>query len=263
MDYNPLAIESRANPCPGYDLLRREAPIHEMEPFGVFAVSRHRDVLDVLKHPDVYSSAGMRVMMAGETSMMGSGRSRGRSSVLLESDNLIATNPPTHDKLRAVVNRGFTPSRISAIKPRIREIPRDCLASLPSTGEMDLVANLSMPLPVRVNAEFLGVPPEKLRDFKRWSDAIITSATSVPGGTDAEEALRTREEFLDYFAEAIAGRRKKPVDDLISSFVLRKEKERLPKVRFSPVPCCSRGGDETTTNLLGNGLIALTEHQNH
>jgi len=262
MDYNPLAPESRANPYPGYELLRREAPVHEMEAFGVFAVSRYRDVLHLLKHPDIYSSAGMKAMMAGETGMMGGVRNRGRSSVLLESDNLIATDPPVHDKLRAVVNRGFTPRRISAMEPRIREIARDCLGSLSSSGEMDLVADLSMPLPVRVIAELLGVPPEKLRDFKRWSDAIITSATGVAGDTDAEEALRTREEFLDYFAEAIAVRRKQPTGDLISTLIRAEEGEGALSegevLAFTVLLLVA--GNETTTNLLGNGLLALTEH---
>ena len=103
MDYNPLSPESRANPYPGYALLRKEAPVHEMQPFGVFAVSRHEDVQHVLKTPEVFSSAGMRAMMTGQTGMMGSGQ---RSSALTDSNSVISSDPPIHDRLRAVVNRG-------------------------------------------------------------------------------------------------------------------------------------------------------------
>lgn len=262
MDFNPLSPEARANPYPGYELLRKEAPVHEIQPFGVFAVSRYRDVLYLLKHPDVYSSAGMKAMMAGETGMMGGVENRGRSSVLLEADNLIATDPPVHDRLRAVVNRGFTPRRIAGLEPRIRQIAESCLRSLPASGEMDLVADLSMPLPVRVIAELLGVPPERLHDFKRWSDVIITSATGVANDTDPEAALRVREEFLDYFAEAIAERRAKPSDDLISTLIRAEEGEGALSegevLAFTVLLLVA--GNETTTNLLGNGLLALTDH---
>lgn len=262
MDYNPLSPESRANPYPGYALLRKEAPVHEMEAFGVFAVSRHRDVLHILKSPDVYSSQGMRAMMQGKTGMMGTKFEQGRTSVLTESDNLITTDPPVHDRLRAVVNRGFTPRRIGALEPRVREIAVACIDEIVSKGQMDLVGDLSMPLPVRVIAEILGVPSERLHDFKRWSDAIILSSTGMTGATDPQESLRAHEEFLDFFSEAIAVRRKNPTDDLISTLILAEqgggtlsENEVLGFTVLLLV-----AGNETTTNLLGNALLALTEH---
>jgi len=262
MDYNPLAPESRANPYPGYALLRKEAPVHEMQPFGVFALSRYQDVFHVLKHPEIYSSHGMRAMMRGETGMMGGVGGRGRSSVLFESDNLIASDPPVHDRLRAVVNRGFTPRRVAALEPRVREIADECLSSVVSTGRMDLVADLSIPLPVRVIAELLGVPSERLHDFKRWSDAIITSSTGVAGAADPEKSLSAREEFLDFFAEAIALRRKRPTDDLISTLIRAEQGEGTLSegevLAFTVLLLVA--GNETTTNLLGNALLALTEH---
>jgi len=262
MDYNPLAPESRANPYPGYSLLRKEAPVHEMQPFGVFAVSRYRDVVHILKHPNVYSSQGMRAMMAGETGMTGGLSERGRASALLESDNLIASDPPIHDRLRAVVNRGFTPRRISALEPRIREIANECLGAVASTGELELVSDLSMPLPVRVIAELLGVPPERLHDFKRWSDTIITSATGVTGNADPEESVQARKEFLDFFAEAIDLRRKNPTNDLISTLIRAEKGEASLSegevLAFTVLLLVA--GNETTTNLLGNALLALTEH---
>jgi len=262
MDYNPLAPESRANPYPGYELLRKEAPVHEIQAFGVFTVSRYADVLHVLKTPEIFSSLGMRAMMRGETGMMGGLQNQGRSSVLMESDNLIATDPPIHDRLRAVVNRGFTPRRISALEPRIREIATECLDNVVESGRMDLVADLSMPLPVRVIAELLGVPPERLHDFKRWSDAIITSATGVAEGTDPEKSLRAREEFLDFFAEAIDIRRKNPTDDLISTLIRAEQGEGTLSegevLAFTVLLLVA--GNETTTNLLGNALLALTDH---
>ena len=260
MDYNPLSPESRANPYPGYALLRKEAPVHEMQPFGVFAVSRHEDVLHVLKTPEVFSSAGMRAMMTGQTGMMGS--TGQRSSALTDSNSVISSDPPIHDRLRAVVNRGFTPRRMAELEPRVRAIAKDCLASLPASGEVDFVQALSMPLPVRVIAELLGVPSERLHDFKRWSDAIVTSATGVSGDGDPEIALKAREEFLDYFAGAIQERRRSPNDDLISTLIRAEEGEGTLSegevLAFTVLLLVA--GNETTTNLLGNALLALTAH---
>ncbi len=262
MDFNPLSPESRANPYPGYAQLRQEAPVHELQPFGVFAVSRYEDILFALKNPEIYSSAGMRAMMSGETGMMGSSAGRSRMSTLLEVDNLIASDPPVHDRLRAVVNRGFTPRRIAELEPSIRKIAEEAIDGVAAKGELELVSDLAIPVPVRVIANLLGVPGDRLRDFKRWSDAIITSATGVSQDKNAEVHFQEREEFLAYFAEAISERIQRPTDDLISTLIRAEGNEgtlsELEVLSFTTLLLVA--GNETTTNLIGNTLLALTEH---
>jgi len=261
MDFNPLSPESRANPYPGYALLRQEAPVHELEPFGIFAVSRQADVLHALKHPEIFSSSGMRAMMSGQTGMMGSSNP-GRMGTLTESNSLIASDGSIHDRLRSVVNRGFTPRRISELEPRIRKIAEEAIDAVAQKGEMDLVRDLSVPVPVTVIADLLGVPRERLHDFKRWSDAIIRSSTGVAENDNAEADLRARDEFLDFFEEAIAERRKNPGEDLISTLIRAEQGEGTLShgevLSFTVLLLIA--GNETTTNLLGNTLLALTDN---
>ena len=264
MDYNPLSPESRADPYPGYTHLRSEAPVYELEAFGVFALSRHEDILNALKHPEIYSSSGMRAMMTGQTGMMGSSADPGRMGALTEANSLISSDFEIHERLRAVVNRGFTPRRIAELEPRIRKIAEEAIDSVALKGEMDLVTDLAIPVPVTVIADILGVPRERLRDFKRWSDAIVTSSTGVAQDDNAEVHLAAREEFLDFFEEAISARREKPGEDLISTLV-RAEKgvgtlSAGEVLSFTVLLLVA--GNETTTNLIGNTLLALTDHPN-
>jgi cytochrome P450 len=261
MDFNPLSPESRANPYPGYAMLRREAPVYELEPFGVFALSRQADILYALKHPEFFSSSGMRAMMTGQTGMMGSANP-GRMGALTEANSLISSDGSIHDRLRSVVNRGFTPRKIAELEPRIRKIAEEAIDAVALKGEMDLVTDLAIPVPVTVIADLLGVPRERLHDFKRWSDAIITSSTGVAQNDDAEANLQARDEFLDFFEQAIAERRKNPGDDLISTLIRAEDGEGSLShgevLSFTTLLLIA--GNETTTNLLGNTLLALTDN---
>lgn len=262
MDFNPLSPESRANPYPGYARLRSEAPVYELEAFGVYVLSRYEDILYALKHPEIYSSSGMRAMMTGQTGMMGSSGNQGRMGAMAEANSLISSDAEIHERLRAVVNRGFTPRRIAELEPRIRKIAEEAIDSVAVEGKLDLVTDLAIPVPVTVIADILGVPRERLRDFKRWSDAIISSSTGVAQDGNAEVHIEAWKEFLDFFEEAISARREKPGEDLISSLVRAEKGEGTLSAEevLSFTVLLLVAGNETTTNLIGNALLALTDH---
>src|SRR5262249_59338069 len=90
---------------------------------------------------------------------------------------LRSEDPPRHTAIRNLVNRGFTPRRIAMWEPRLREFTRECVNEMRQADEVDLMAALAMPLPVRLICEMLGVEPERRDDFKRWSDRIIAGPT--------------------------------------------------------------------------------------
>jgi cytochrome P450 len=93
---------------------------------------------------------------------------------------VISTDPPLHGHLRGIVNRGFTPSRIERIAPGIQEITDALLDDAVARGEMELMQDLAIPLPVTVIAELLGVAPERGDDFKRWSDLFLSTMAMTP-----------------------------------------------------------------------------------
>lgn len=106
MQYNPFSPEVQANPYPYYAELRRDRPVYEVQPFGLWAISRHEDVQFVLKNPHLFSSTGMpAITINGQPTA-----------------TLITTDPPMHTRLRNLVSRAFTPTMVASLQPRN---PRD------------------------------------------------------------------------------------------------------------------------------------------
>lgn len=242
MEFNPFSPEFRADPYAVYAEMRATAPVFQT-PMNFWAISRYDDVSYVLKNPATFSSAGM-----------GAGSIDGRGT-----RTIINTDPPDHTYIRNLVNRAFTPRMVSAMEPRIREITTQLLDAVVDGGSMDLVADLAMPLPVTIIAEILGVEAERRDDFKRWSNAVVGSAAT---GDAQSAASADMIEFRDYFGEVIEMRRKAPKEDLLSNLVRDAGQGRgltsEEIVAFAMLLLIA--GNETTTNLLGNAIVALLEH---
>jgi cytochrome P450 len=249
IDYNPFAAEVKENPYPYYARLRAEAPAYQVEPFGFWVISRYEDVVHVLRSPQLFSSSAMG------TGMLMGGYEGPQVSTVIGSD------PPEHTRLRGVVNRAFTPQRIAGFEPRISEITDELLGAVQDRGEFDLVEDFAIPLPVTVIAELLGVEPSRRRDFKRWSNAIV-GAMGARTETERERRHQDMGDFREYFAEAIEARRTEPTDDLIGTLVRAEEGDQrlTPEevLAFSVILLIA--GNETTTNLIGNAVLALLEH---
>jgi cytochrome P450 len=274
--FDPLRDVAQADPYPLYRALREEAPVHRAPESGHYCVSRYDDVQHVLRSHDLFSSRAML------TVLQPSGLERGMPLTprmlwysarllwkarlnpfrLLQTPSLIASDGARHDALRAVVNRGFTPRRIAEWEARAREIVASCVAGLERGESFDLVEHLAVPLPVTLIAEMLGVPRERLRDFKRWSDLVIHTATG-PGRGDAftPRVLEGMEELLTYLSAFARERRRAPADDLISAIVSSGEGGALhPQDAMMFVMLLLVAGNETTTNLIGNAVNALLDH---
>jgi cytochrome P450 len=172
---------------------------------------------------------------------------------------LIFSDPPDHTKLRRLVNRPFTPSNIAKLEPRARQIAEqlvDEMIAANEEGRADLIHDLGAPLPVTVISWMLGIPPERRHDFKRWSDDML-------GGTspdfDIAGAAQSSMEMFSYFGEVAEQRAKEPGDDLISMLVSGPEALNTGEVLMFCMLLLI-AGNETTTNLIGNGALALFAH---
>ena len=246
--FNPFDPAFRRDPYPSYAWLREHAPVNNAG--GFWTVAAYEDVVHVLKSPQLFSSKAMGGAMAQSQNGMGA----------LQVRTIINTDPPEHTQIRNLVNRAFTPRMVADMEPRIREIARELLDHAIPSGELELVGDLATPLPVTVIAEILGVDPDRRDDFKRWSNAVVGGIGVSDGDVTARQ--QDREEFFGYFSEAIEQRRQKPSDDLISSVLKAEEQD----VALTPDEIASFtmllliAGNETTTNLIGNAMLALTEH---
>jgi cytochrome P450 len=278
IQYTPFSEEVRANPYPFYADLRRHAPVYFVEQVGAWAVSRYEDVRFVLTHPELFSSDAMRTMFV--SSRIGpdavsdpetAERLLAIASALpfspeemLQSRNLISTDPPQHEVMRKIVSRGFTPRRIASSEERVRAVVDSCMAKLRGGRTFDLVADLAIPVPTVIIAEMLGVEPERHADFKRWSDIVISQSTGSGRGRSFKQTgyVEMIREFSRYLLSIIEARRREPGDDLVTTLVVAQEEEGtltpMEVVVFALLLLVA--GNETTTNLIGNAVNVLLDH---
>ena len=261
-DYNPLLSNVRANPYPYYAALRRDAPVHPMLPNApLFAVSRYDDVAFAVHHPEIFSSTALQILAQGGGVSLGPNSGALAGHRLLESAMMIAVDPPDHTRLRMLGNRGFTPRRIAALEPRLRDLAAEFVDRVAPVGRMDLVSDLAIPFPVTVIAELLGVESERREQFKHWSDAIVVGLSGVSAQFSREDVRRVADEMADYIERIAQERRAHPRDDLISVLVEAEEGDALSTGEvMSFVVLLLIAGNETTTNLIGNAIKALLDH---
>ncbi|QYN25356.1 cytochrome P450 [Amycolatopsis sp. DSM 110486] len=170
-------------------------------------------------------------------------------------------NPPDHTRLRKLVGKAFTARTVEGLVPRVGELVGEFVGRVVEAGESDLMAELAVPLPVTVIAELLGVPVEDRERFGAWSGVMARAAEPgfLLGPGVAEAAARARREFVAYFRELAAERRRAPADDLLSALVaVSDEGGRLSEGELLvTLTLLLVAGHETTTNLIGNGVLAL------
>ncbi len=219
--------------------LHAEAPLRR-DVGGVWIASRFDDVRAILMDHRRFSSSAM---IGG-----------GPNAIAFP---LLTDDPPRHTALRGLLAKAFTPAAMEGMRPAIETLAGELAAAIPSGAPVDIVAALTVPLPVRVIAGMLGVPGERAGDFKRWSDAML----GIQDGPLDPARMRPAMELHAYFAALCQARRAQPGDDLVSALTRAREAgEALTDEQV--VAFCMLlmiAGNETTTNLLGNLLDRLAD----
>jgi cytochrome P450 len=275
--YEPFSEAVREDPYPYYAALRAEAPVYWAKEAEAWCVSRYDDVQFILRNPELFSSDAMRTMLMGArpgVNPLEDPAVMTRALALTEAlafpleelmggRQLLSEDPPRHTEMRNIVNRGFTPRRVAMWESLVRELARAYVQDMRGAKEVDLIAGLAMPLPVRVICEMLGVEGERRDQFKHWSDRIIAGTT---GSTRSEDPLTSgfadaMRELAEYVRGVVAERTKQPSDDLISVLVAAQDGACLSAAEMTLfVLLLLIAGNETTTNLIGNATNALLSH---
>ena len=176
------------------------------------------------------------------------------------SKQMLFADPPDHTRLRGLVNKAFTPRTVEKLRLRIRQIADQLLDRAAAAGEMDLIHNFAFSLPATVICEMLGIPAEQRDQFKVWSDDAASWVGNVTGDLEVDRRTqRSLVEASDYFAAFGAELRTAPRDDVLSALVHAEqdgESLSLDELMANAMLLLA-GGHETTTNLIGNGLLAL------
>jgi cytochrome P450 PksS len=247
----------KADPYPFYARLRDQAPVCAVtlpNRMPVWLVTRYDDVALVLRD-ERFAKDVAKALTPEEAARLP--RPPGLFKPL--THHMLNADPPDHTRLRALVQRAFTPGLVEGMRARVGVIAEQLLDGIAGRPRVDLIRDYALPIPTTVIAEMLGVPVEDRHRFHRWSRTILLSPSSSWG---LWKALPSAWAFLRYIRQLIAARRAAPRDDLVSALVRAEEAgERLTADELvSMVFLLLVAGHETTVNLIGNGTLALLEH---
>ena len=238
VSYNPLSSRLHRSPYPTYDRLRARDPVHWSKLAMSWIITRYDDVDTVLRNPRIFSN---------ERNSYDTPRS------------LLTLDPPDHTRLRSLVSQAFTPASVQSLSERMDDIVSEILAELDFTRPFDVIESIAYPLPIIVISELLGVRPDDRQRFARWSADIARSIEPTISRNEANRVEQSRDALNQYFSNVIEERRRQPEEDLISRLVQAEEggeklsnEEMLSLLRLLLI-----AGNETTKNLIGNGLLAL------
>ena len=252
-----LGGASLDDPYPGYADLRETQPVFRVPVAagpGFWLVSRYADVRSALsddrfstQRPPGFGTRSGTGPMAQQAALFGR--------------TMLSTDPPEHTRLRRLVSKAFTPRRVEKLRPRIEEIVGELLAPASRSREAELISEFAGPLPAIVIGELLGVPSEDHARFRALSNQLLSSMgpPTPTAMTDGQRPFAAGAELTGYLEGIIAERRAEPRDDLISAMIAaQEERDALTDQELLATSLLLLiAGYETTTNLIGNGVLAL------
>jgi len=248
-----LEPEVLANPYPLYHKLRSEDPVHWDRFLHTWVVTRYPDVLNVL-----HSFSADRTPTPEQLTAMGLSGLNPIAKVMVKQ--MLFMDAPAHTRLRGLASAAFTPRKVEVLRGHIQEIADDLLDQVRTRGEMDVIEDFAAPMPAIVTAEMMGVPTEDHSNLKKWSADFAEMLGNFQHNPDRiPRVLESTNNLTDYFQAAIDKMRQHPREGLIHSFMTAEiDGDRLTDEEI--VANCivtMVGGQETTTNLIGNGLLTL------
>lgn len=242
-----------ADPYPLYRRLRTEDPVH-WDPFlHAWVVTRYADVVTVLRRFSARATPTPERLSA-----IGLGALTPVAQVMVRQ--MLFMDAPAHTRIRGLASQAFTPRRVKVLREHIQDIVDGLLDRVIPTGRMDVLGDFANRLPAIVNAEMLGVPPSDHEQLKAWSADFAEALGAFQHDPErAVRILKTTEEMTNYFQSAIREQRRHPRDGLIHAFLTAEiDGDRLTEDEvIANCIITMVGGQETTTNLIGNGMLSL------
>jgi cytochrome P450 len=253
----PLDAAFREDPYPLLARLREQDPVHHDTVLNRYVVTRHDDVDALLRDRSLL----VNPRNAAPGTMMATFNARIDQPETAEP-SMLFEDPPRHTRLRGLVNKAFTPRALEKITPRIGEVVDELLDAVAGKESFDLIGEFSSPLPIIVIAEMLGVDPADRGDFKRWSDDSILGFNPFISEEEIARMQASDAEFGEYLERMINERRAAPRDDMFSGLVMAEEAgDQLSDQEIaSMVALLLVAGNVTTTDLIGNGVLALLQN---
>jgi cytochrome P450 len=243
------------NPYPIYRALREHAPVKRMGD-GSYFLTRYDDLVAIYKNPKSFSSDKKLEF-----------KPKYGDSPLYEhhTTSLVFSDPPLHTRVRKLISGALTPRAIAGMEEDLIHLVDSLLDRMEEKGDVDLIDDFASAIPIEVIGNLLDVPVDERGPLREWSLAILGALEPVLSADVAERGNRAVTEFLDYLNDLIARRHANPgnpeVDVLTRLIQGEADGEKLsPKELIHNCIFLLNAGHETTTNLIGNGLVCLAEH---
>jgi cytochrome P450 len=254
--FDPTAPEQRENPFDVLALARREQPVFYAPSLDLWVVTRHQDVLAVLKDHRTFSSTGALKSSAAPhppevLDVLAGGYP--------EMPYIIELDPPMHDRIRSLVVRAFTPRRVNELEPRVTAIASELIDELAPRGRANIIDAFAWPLPLRVLGELFGFPRDDLEQIHRWGNDWLLLQQERP----IDEQLKHAHGLVElqrYCVAAVEDRRRHPTNDLLGALVAANEEadDPLSSVEIAGLPLdLMVAGHVTVTRAIGSALHRL------
>lgn len=263
MPFNPLLPEFRADPYVVYERFRTLNPVHcaiaptSTDP-GFWYLFAYADVAAALRDPRL----GRELNPVKSPKTSASVPEANEPFYEMAGQWMLYRDPPNHTRLRALVNKAFTPATVERLRPRIAAHAEQLLNDVEADGRMDLIGDFAFPLPLIGLGEMLGVRAEDLRQFREWSNALSAAIDQNRTPGVYEQASQATLALSAYFQEILKERRRCPQDDLMSRLIAAEEQSgHLSEDEIIATCILLLGaGQETTVDLIGNSVLALLHH---
>lgn len=254
--YTLLSADITRDPYPLYSAIRATSPVYFDAQLGRWLITGYDEAVAVLGDPRFSSKMAVQAFRADADAAQS-------PAARYFASTMVANDPPAHTRLRNLANKAFTPRVVEQLRARIQRLIDALLDAVQASGQMEVMRDLAYPLPLRVIAELLGVEPEMSAQLKQWSNEIV-KFVGTPNATPEMLAAANRSvtERNAYILKLAAQRRTQPRADLITALTdVEEAGDRLSDEEI----CATCGilltaGHETTSNLIGNGLLALLRH---
>jgi cytochrome P450 len=258
---NLLEPELIQDPYPSFAVLRERAPAHYSEFHRSWLVTRYEDVAAGLSDPRLSSDRVKPLLKR----LSDEDRAKVGGVFELMADWMVVADAPAHTRMRRLATLAFHPRKIQGMRERIREIVDESIDKFIASGETDIVAGFSFPLPAAVISELIGAPPEDATRFKTWSDDLALVAFGAGGTARDKRHARSEQSIIDmfsYFGDLLEQRRAEPGDDMVSALLAGDENgQRLDDDEIrSMCALMLFAGHETTTTTITSGIKLLLEH---
>ncbi|NJR38119.1 MAG: cytochrome P450 [Leptolyngbyaceae cyanobacterium CSU_1_4] len=261
LEFNPFSLEFQADPYPIYQVLRTEDPMHPVKgfKFNQWFLSRYKDVYAVLNDarfkvddlPERLADKALHLKQKGDFEPL----------IQTVSHWLFFLEPPDHTRLRSLVQKMFSSLKVESLRPQIEAIVNHLLDRVEGK-QMDIMMDLASPLPALVSSELLGIPMGDRVTLTQWAYTLFHVFDQPLSLQDYQHINQVALNFKEYFGQLIADFRKNPQDNLVSKLIQLCDQEgKLSEAELLGfLSMLFSVGQETTENLIGNGIFALLNH---